>query len=103
METSEKSQLPEFEAERYHLDDDDGSHDLLKVRCERCGSRFWVTLKWKVVAQEGSATDGRGHRTRPCPYCFKVSWLPGESPDSREPALFKPERPKRVVKRRRSR
>lgn len=100
METSNISQLPEFTAERYHIDDDTGSFDLLKVRCERCENNFWVQLKWKVIAEEGAASDGKGHRTRPCPYCFRTSWLPGEHPDQQ--TLFVAPVKRRVVKRRKS-
>lgn len=91
METSYASTVPEFAAERYNLLDDEGGRDLLKVRCPRCKRVFWVETLW------GRSPEVE-HKTRPCPYCFKVSWLPGFKPGEQmalEPAPAK----RRIVKR----
>lgn len=50
METSEHSQLPEFEVKLFHIDEPAGSYDMLEVRCTRtgCGQDHWVGLAWRV-------------------------------------------------------
>lgn len=42
----------------------------LRVGCANCNSYFIVKLSW-VKGQ---------YRTRPCPYCFKTSWVPSKVP-----------------------
>jgi uncharacterized Zn finger protein (UPF0148 family) len=48
-----------FTAQRYHVDDDKGSFDMLKVRCPRCRLTFWVLGLW-LHRRGGTAC---------CPYC----------------------------------
>jgi hypothetical protein len=99
METSTASQLPDFEVVRFHIDDPTGSYDMLEVRCPRCGTRFWVPLKWRVLREVAGASDkppavpvGRN-----CPDCCCVSAIPEEWR-----VLPTPTKPKRrVVYRRR--
>ena len=61
--------VPTFKVELVHFDDADGSHSALDVTCPRsdCKGWFMVRLVWKVG----------GFGTRPCPHCFRVSWIPG--------------------------
>lgn len=87
-----RSTVPEFLATRFHLDTAEGSYDMLEVACPRtdCKRSFWVSGSWKAPV------EGRVN-TRPCPWCFKVSWLPGQKPvEPGQPAA----RGRRVVKRR---
>lgn len=57
-----------FVARRYHVDDNTGSFDMLKVRCPECRLSFWVLGLWLVR---------NGHR-RVCPYCGKYSFKPNK-------------------------
>lgn len=88
-----RSQVPEYIAERFHIHEDEGSYDMLQITCPRpdCGNTFWVAAWWAQKADFGV-------QTRPCPYCFRVSWKPGLKPTRPEPA---PNARRRVVKRRR--
>lgn len=101
METSPASQLPTFEVERFHIDEPEGSYDMYQVRCSRCGAVSWFTLLWALIQPVlGREDDPPAHPVgRPCPYCSKVSTIPEElriiaSPNN--------PRPRRIVRRRRS-
>jgi hypothetical protein len=61
--------VPTFVTEQVEIDSITGSISMLAVVCQRgdCKCEFWVNLKWAVG----------GYGTRPCPYCFRVSWIPG--------------------------
>jgi hypothetical protein len=62
-------QIPEYKVERFHINESEGSYDMLQVTCPRsgCGLDFWVRLMWRRSSP---------YRTRPCPHCFKVSRVP---------------------------
>lgn len=90
METSEKSQLPVWEPERFNVGDESGSYDMLRCTCHSCKQTFWVAGNWSKWSPP-SADVG----TRPCPYCFRTAWLPEFQPGAGAP--------RRVVKRRKKR
>ena len=93
-EQDHASTVPEFAVKRFHIDAEDGSYDMLEVACPRrdCGKSFWVRGSWTAPV------EGRVN-TRPCPWCFRVSWLPGLKPTPQP----EPGRGRRVVKRKRGR
>jgi hypothetical protein len=100
METSTDSQLPDFEVARFHIDDPTGSYDMLEVRCPRCGTRFWVPLKWRVLRFVAGRDDDPPALPvgRNCPDCCAVSAIPEAWRERYEPTKH---RPRRVVYRRR--
>lgn len=79
-ETGDSPALPTFTVERFNIDAPDGSYDMYEVKCGRkeCGLKFWVLLVWtKPLRSRGRDDDPPARiKTRPCPYCFKVSKLP---------------------------
>jgi hypothetical protein len=80
--TSQASQLPVFEATRFEINDEDGSHTMLRVVCPRkaCGGILWVPLTWGVIREVvGRSGDLPARPTgRPCPHCAKASHIPEE-------------------------
>lgn len=105
METSSVSQLPEFEAKLFHIDEPAGAYDMLEVRCPRkgCGEEFWVKRVWGQLREVSGRSDmppavpvGRN-----CPHCGRVSAIPTEyrlAPPSQLPINDR----RRVVKRKKS-
>lgn len=93
METSTQSQLAIWAPERVHVDDASGSYDMLKLKCASCKQTFWVAGNW--IHWAPPVINGRkwSYRTRPCPYCFRPSWLP------EQPVVFSR---RRVVRRKKS-
>lgn len=85
METSTVSQLPTFAVRRVTA----LGHHWAEVTCPRadCGS---VHLVSEGAWREKHAERLEGCGTRPCPYCFRVSWIPEEWAPT----------PRRVVRRR---
>lgn len=100
METSTATQLPDFEVTRFHIDELEGSYDMLEVRCPRCRFRFWVGLAWRVLRPVEGASDKPPAYPfgRPCPGCCATSAIPEEWREF--PINPKPRR--RIVRRRRS-
>jgi hypothetical protein len=50
-------------------------------------SKAWLAIQpaedaLKLSHSKGDF-EGRVFKTRPCTYCFKASWLPGENPDDK--------------------
>lgn len=78
----QSEQLPAYSAERYHVDDEDGSHDMFRVVCPRrgCEGVFWVEPRWTVLrAEQGSSLlPAAFPYGRPCPYCSRASAIPEE-------------------------
>lgn len=94
-----KTQLPDYLVERFHMDDENGSYDMLKVECPRCDGEFWVTPgRWLTLF----AVKGReGEQLalvfgRSCPYCFKTSAVP-------EDLRIQPKLGRKIRRRRRDR
>lgn len=103
METSEHSQLPEFEVKLFHIDEPAGSYDMLEVRCTRtgCGQDHWVGLAWRVLHEVAGRPDELPALIvgRPCPYCSRVSAIP-EAWRVFPSAVKQSPKRKRVVRRR---
>lgn len=94
MNTSDNSQLPEYGAKLFHIQEPAGSYDMLEVRCPRAGCRgtFWV--------KPGAWQRRTGVQTAACPYCFRASWLPGKRDAPSVSAVREQlRRRKRIVKR----
>lgn len=94
MEVSRETTMPEWSAERFHLQDEEGSYDMLRLVCPRsgCSGVTWVPASW-AVPQAGTVN------TRGCPHCSRFAWLPGcvgHPPGHSE----EPKRKPRVVRRR---
>jgi hypothetical protein len=69
-----------------------GGKNLLGIICPQCEQRAIVSKKWLDVQPAEDALklshsrgdfEGRVFKTRPCTYCFKASYLPGEHPDDK--------------------
>ena len=103
METSTESQLPEFEVERFHIDEPAGSYDMLQVRCPRCRAEFWVRLTWRVLRPVMGASDKPPAYPfgRNCPECCRAAAIPEQWRVVEEEAAPK-SKTRRVVRRRRS-
>lgn len=84
------STVPEF-----LLDGLSGDNGFFEVACPRksCGGMFII----EIARWEGDNNGAVKVRTRPCPYCFRVSWLPGEKPGA-EPEPEQPKRRTRIVR-----
>lgn len=107
--------LPPFSVVPYHLDTDQGSFDMLKVKCPRkqCGREFWVGRVWGVIGLTIGRTDDPPARVvgRPCPYCSRASAIPDEyqikpldpvTVDLVKDTLKKVKDDKRIVRKKRS-
>lgn len=101
METSRDTQLKEFDVSRFHMDDESGSYDMLKVVCPRkgCGLEHWVPPVWGVIRLVVGRTEDVPARVsgRVCPHCSKTSLVP---PKYRIEPEQKPRRTKLKIKRR---
>lgn len=61
--------LPTPTVERFHIDDESGSYDMLKVICPSCKHDYWVK---GGVWLPGIRREGLVYKTSSCPYCFKT-------------------------------
>jgi hypothetical protein len=90
METSVKSTMKTWEVKEVVQ----GKRKLLGITCPQCGGKALVNKAWRamqpaedalLLARSKGDFQGRVFKTRPCTYCFKASWLPGEHPDEKKP------------------
>lgn len=101
METSRASQLEAYAVEEFHVNDESGSYDMMKITCPRraCGESFWAHRGWCVIKGVlGRDMDPPANVIgRPCPYCSRASVVPEEF------RIYnaEPEAKPRIVKRRR--
>lgn len=86
METSRKSTMLTWDARPVRRN----KRELIGIICPHCGGRALVSKSWLDISPAEDAIrfahskgdfKGKVFRTRPCCYCFKASWLPGEAPD----------------------
>lgn len=63
------SSLPSPRVERFNIDDEKGSHSMLRVECPSCRHDYWVQ---GGVWLPGVKREGVRYRTSSCPYCFKT-------------------------------
>jgi ribosomal protein S27AE len=70
-----------------------GNKQLLGITCPHCGGKALVAKHWRVfhpdeemlqLARQRGDRRGVVFRTRPCPYCFRASYLPGYHPDKKK-------------------
>ena len=89
--------LPNYEVERFHIDEPGGSYDMYQVRCPRsgCGAPFWVPLSWRALREVEGASGLPPARVygRPCPHCSRAAAIPPEL------RLAPATKPRRVVRR----
>jgi hypothetical protein len=79
METSQLSQLPDYNVTVFNMiEDERGSYDMLEVACPRCQATFWVGRIWAVIrAVTGRDDDPPSYpHGRPCPHCSRASAIP---------------------------
>jgi hypothetical protein len=74
--------LPPFEVAPFHIDTNEGSFDMLRVKCPRlsCKREFWVARIWGVITPIVGRTEDPPALVvgRPCPYCSRAAAIPEE-------------------------
>lgn len=106
METSTASTLPEFVVTRFHIQEPAGSYDMLQVKCPRsgCHAEFWVKPTWGII-RPVTGVEGEPPALpvgRNCPHCSRVSAIPKPFRIKWGPHRTTNPKPRRVVRRRRS-